>query len=50
VPVQILVAVVAELKLYGIWPVEGRFAELWRILEMDGRAMFGGRGALGLSV
>jgi hypothetical protein len=33
VAVQILVAVVAELRLYGIWPVEGRIAELLRFLE-----------------
>jgi hypothetical protein len=50
VAVQILVAVVAELRLYGIWPAEGRFAELLRILEKDRHAEFGGVGALGLSV
>jgi hypothetical protein len=40
VPGQILIAFVAELKLYDFWRVEGRFAELSRILENDGAARF----------
>ncbi len=38
VPVLILIAFVAKLRLYGFWLVDGRFAELLRILER-GRAM-----------
>jgi hypothetical protein len=40
VPGQIVVAVVAELTLYGFWHCEGLFAELLRILEKDGRRMW----------
>jgi len=36
VPNRILVAFVAELALYGFWPVDGLFAEFWRILEQHG--------------
>jgi hypothetical protein len=42
VPGRIVVAVVAELKVYGFWGCEGRFAELLGILENDGAAGFGG--------
>ncbi len=33
-PGRIVVAVVAELRVYGFWGLEERFAELLRILEM----------------
>jgi len=36
VPVRILVAFVAELKLYRFWGGEGLFAEFLRILEKMG--------------
>ena len=36
VPVLILVAFVTELVLYGFGCREGRFAELWKVLEKVG--------------
>jgi hypothetical protein len=49
VPVQILIAFVAKLRLYGIWSDEGPFAELSRILEKGGATDWSGAaGASGL--
>ena len=36
VPNRIVVAFVAELRMYGFWRREEVFAELWRILENNG--------------
>ena len=41
VPGRFVVAVVAELRVYGFWGCEGRFAELLRILEKRGESVGG---------
>jgi hypothetical protein len=41
VPGQVVVAVVAELRVYGFWGCEGRFAELLRILEKKDESVRG---------
>jgi hypothetical protein len=45
VPGRIVVAVVAELMVYGFWGCDGRFAELLRILEEKGEPV---RGVVGI--
>ena len=39
VPSRILIAFVAELRVYGFWGVYGQIAEFRRILEEPGAAM-----------
>ena len=45
-PGQILIAFVAEFRLYGFWGGDGLFAELLRILEKDGATELATRQAL----
>jgi len=50
VPGQILIAFVAEFRLYGFWGGDGLFAELLRTLEKDGATELGTRSARGGSM
>jgi hypothetical protein len=49
VPDQILIGVFPKIRLYGFRRVEGRFAELLKVLEEGGATGLGGSpGALGI--
>ena len=56
VPVRILIALVAELNLYGFWPAKAPFAELkayfgaaWREGAVKGDGSFRGRIGMALA-